>query len=188
MPLYQHVSTNVWMLWSILFFRVHGENLMLLFKHEHDIHMKLTSTWQVSANTNNQCLPLVDKAQRLCFEKQNLTHIFIVSSPAALRLSSLSPYEIVLVPPAVVRSHLPVTCLLWTGSLEDLALGCEWWQQWWRGWQSMRSWQVSVTLSLSLLCLSLPCSLCLCQGHGWALPSGDAGPWRSQGANADGGR
>lgn len=62
---------------------------MVLFKHEHDFHMKLISTGQVSANTNNQCLPL-DKAQRLCFGKQNLTHIFIVSSPAALRLSSPS--------------------------------------------------------------------------------------------------
>lgn len=41
-------------------------------------------------------------------------------------------------------------------------------------------WQVSVTISLSFLRLH--------QGHGGALPPGDAGPWRSQGANADGRR
>lgn len=96
MPQYHHVSAlplcSVWKLQSMLSFRGRGENLMLLFNCEHDIHKKLTSTWQVSVNTNNQCLPL-DKAQRLCFEKQNLSHISIDSNPAALRLSSLSLWD-----------------------------------------------------------------------------------------------
>lgn len=49
--------------------------------------------------------------------------------------------------------------------------------------------QVSVTLSLSPVSVSSLLSLSLSlQGHGWALPSGDVGPWRSQGAYADGRR
>lgn len=58
------------------------------------------------------------------------------------------PSEIVWVPPAVVISLFPVTCLLWAGGLGDLALGSEWQRQ------SMRSWRGENTGVCNLISFS----------------------------------
>lgn len=84
------------------------------------------------------------QAIRFCCGKQTLNRISIVSSPAAVSLLfvslsvGLSPW------PPLPRlgntcscqiSVVFITCLLFTDSLADLALGSQWQQQWWRGWQ-----------------------------------------------------
>lgn len=84
------------------------------------------------------------QAIRFCCGKQTLNRISIASSPAAASLLfvslsvGLSPW------PPLPRlgntcscqiSVVFITCLLFTDSLADLALGSQWQQQWWRGWQ-----------------------------------------------------
>lgn len=58
-----------------------------------------------------------------CFPSASLFSVFFSFAFSLFLRLSLFPAEFVLVPPAVVRSLVPVTCLLWTGQLMRLGPG-----------------------------------------------------------------
>lgn len=172
-----------------------------------DVNMNLTLTWQVSAvvhrHTPASTLPdpplshvlAPRQSRKALFWKNKPSTVSPLSpSPVALSLlfsllrfffsfaaclSFLSPWDCFT---STCSCQISVSCHLSVVNRQLRRLGPGL-----RGAAAVvEGLRVQVSVTLSLLCLVFPPSLF--QGHGWALPSGDAGPRRSQGAHADGGR